>query len=89
MSSTAGSYSYDSADRLLPGPVGIARAALRYDALGRMLPSVGTVDRGADVSLDFAVDDLVASLSQAGRSSAFGVDPARRRFRRKIRKWWS
>ncbi len=74
VSSTAGSYAYDSAGRLLPGSVGTARAALRYDALGRMLPSVGTVDRGGDVSLDFA--DLVANLSQAGRSSAFGLDPA-------------
>jgi hypothetical protein len=77
VSSTAGSYAYDSADRLLPGPVGTARAALRYDALGRRVPSVGTVDRGGDVSLDFAVVHLVASLSQVGRSSAFGLDPGR------------
>lgn len=44
-----------------------------------MLPSVDTVDRGGDVSVEFAADDLVASLSQAGRSTAFGLDPARRR----------
>jgi hypothetical protein len=75
VSSTAGSYAYDSADRLLPGPVGTARAALRYDALGRRVPSVGTVDRGGDVSLDFAVVHLVASLSQVGRSSAFRPGP--------------
>jgi hypothetical protein len=77
----ADSYSYDTADRLLAGPAGSPRASLRYDRLGRTrtLPSIDTVDRGGDLSLDFYADDLVASISQNGRVSSFGLDPASRR----------
>jgi RHS repeat-associated protein len=77
----ADSYSYDTADRLLAGPAGNPRASLRYDRLGRtrVLPSIDTVDRGGDLGLDFYHDDLVASISQNGRVSTFGLDPASRR----------
>ncbi|RBY95632.1 hypothetical protein DQ237_14030 [Blastococcus sp. TF02-8] len=75
----ADSYAYDSADRLLPGSG--ARGALRYDAIGRtrVLPSVDTVDGGGDVALDYYVDDLVASMSQGGRTTTFALDAASRR----------
>ncbi|MCF6746729.1 hypothetical protein E9529_21185, partial [Blastococcus sp. KM273128] len=72
------SYAFDSADRL---KVDASRGALRYDALGRtrVLPSIDTVDGGGDVALDFLVDDLVAGMSQGGRTSVFGLDAAARR----------
>ncbi|TYP81213.1 RHS repeat-associated core domain-containing protein [Blastococcus xanthinilyticus] len=74
----ADGYAYDSADRLRAGG---ARASLRYDALGRtrVLPSVDTLDQGGDVALDYFVDDLVAGMSQAGRTTGFGLDAAARR----------
>jgi RHS repeat-associated protein len=74
----ADSYGYDTADRLRAGN---ARGSLRYDAFGRtrVLPSVDTVDGGGDVALDFYVDDLVASMSQAGRTTGFGLDAGSRR----------
>ncbi|WP_104529576.1 RHS repeat domain-containing protein [Blastococcus saxobsidens] len=72
------SYGYDTADRL---KVDAARGTLRYDALGRtrVLPSVDTIDGGGDVALDYWIDDLVASTSQGGRSTVFGLDAAARR----------
>ncbi len=74
----ADSYAYDSADRLQPAG---ARGALRYDALGRtrVLPSVDTADLGAEVGLDYYVDDLVANMVQGTRTSIFGLDAAARR----------
>lgn len=72
------SYGYDTADRLQP--IG-ARGALRYDALGRTrtLPSVDTIGAGGDVGIDYYVDDLVASMTQAGKTTTFGLDAAARR----------
>ncbi|MCF6746703.1 hypothetical protein E9529_21020, partial [Blastococcus sp. KM273128] len=72
------SYALDTADRL---KVDASRGTLRYDALGRtrVLPSTDTVDGGGDVALDFLVDDLVAGMSQGGRTSTFGLDAAARR----------
>ncbi|WP_346623105.1 DNRLRE domain-containing protein [Blastococcus montanus] len=74
----AAGYGYDTADRL---KADAARATLRYDALGRtrVLPSVDTVDQGGDVALDYFVDDLVAGMSQAGRTTVFGLDATGRR----------
>lgn len=75
------SYSYDTADRLQPGPAGSARAALRYDAFGRTrtLPAVDTLDRAGDVSIGYYVDDLVATMAQGTRTSTFGMDASARR----------
>lgn len=44
-----------------------------------MLPSTDTVDGGGDLAVDFYLDDLVALITQAGRTSAFGLDAAARR----------
>lgn len=71
-------YAYDNADRLLPtGP----RTSLRYDGFGRTrtLASADTANLGGDVLLDYYVDDLVASMSQAGRTAAFALDASTRR----------
>jgi YD repeat-containing protein len=72
------SYTYDTADRL---QLTDTRASLRYDAFGRTrtLPSTDTADLGGDVAIDYYVDDLVAGLTQAGKTSTFGLDAAARR----------
>ncbi|SDE26416.1 RHS repeat-associated core domain-containing protein [Blastococcus fimeti] len=71
-------YGYDTADRLQA--IG-ARGALRYDALGRTrtLPSVDTIGAGGDVAIDYYVDDLVSSMTQAGKTTTFGLDATARR----------
>ncbi|SOC53550.1 RHS repeat-associated core domain-containing protein [Blastococcus aggregatus] len=72
------SYAYDTADRLQPNA---ARPTLRYDALGRTrtLASMDTVGAGGDVAIDYYVDDLVTSMTQAGKTSTFSLDAAARR----------
>ncbi len=71
-------YSYDTADRLQPSGT---RTALRYDRFGRtrLLPSTDTVDGGGDLTIDYYLNDLVASQTQTGRTSSYSLDPALRR----------
>lgn len=77
----ADTYSYDTADRLQPTT---GRSTLRYDRFGRtrVLPSTDTVDAGGDLSIDYYLNDLVASQTQAGRTTSYTLDPALRRTQR-------
>ncbi|WP_219495494.1 DNRLRE domain-containing protein [Nonomuraea coxensis] len=63
------SYSYDQADRLIaPGYV--------HDALGRATAvPAAHVAGGSDLTVGYHVNDMVASLTQAGVTRSFTLDP--------------
>jgi RHS repeat-associated protein len=64
--------SYDTADRL-------TATGITYDALGRTtaLPA-GAVTGGAALTVGYATNDMVAMLTQSGRTKTYTLDPARR-----------
>lgn len=76
-------YSYDSANRLTTGATinGTSTGSYTYDGLGRqtIIPASDTPNMGAAISFGYYVDDLPASITQAGMSTTFSLDAAGRR----------
>jgi RHS repeat-associated protein len=69
---TTTSHTYDTADR-------ITDTGYAYDNLGRTTTTpAAAVAGGADLSLGYYADDMVASQAQAGHTLSFTLDPGRR-----------
>ncbi len=68
-SPTTTTYTYDAADR-------ITNSGYAYDNLGRIVTTPGEhVSGGQSLASGYHANDVIASLTQAGRSQTFGLDP--------------
>lgn len=72
---TERTHAYDSADRIVGG--------YAYDALGRAttVPTADTANNGGDVTVGYHSTDLVASISQGGRTTRYTLDVTGERVR--------
>lgn len=78
---TSTGWTYDAADRLITG--GNAEGEYSYDALGRVVSMPGSDSRSGasagSIGLAYYDTDAVASVTQAGITTSFGIDPIGRR----------
>ena len=86
-------HSYDNANRLTTGATinGATTGTYTYDGLGRQttIPASDTPNTGANITLGYYVDDLPATVTQAGVNSSFTLDSAGRRSTQTTTGGWS